>query len=76
MRERRSNPTILDLGTRWGVSGQLHAPVTLSQYPLHKNLNEPHNIKSLLPLLGIEPWPSSPRPLSIPTELSWFLGQR
>jgi hypothetical protein len=66
------------------VSGQLHTLATLPwgkslRHPLDRRLGGPHGQsgccgveKNLLPLLGIEPRPSNPQPIAIPTELSQF----
>jgi hypothetical protein len=65
-----------------GVSGQLHAPATLPPMEraltthrtgglldLRANLNAIEKIK-ILPLLGIEPWPSSLGLIAILSEVS------
>jgi hypothetical protein len=48
MGEWRYSSTILDLGTRWGVSGQLHAPAVLppaklSSVPFDMRLGGPQS---------------------------------
>ena len=58
LRSGRTAPHILRLGARWGVSGQLHAPVYLPvgrwrRQPLNGGLCGPHREKSL-PLPEIE----------------------
>jgi hypothetical protein len=72
MVECRYSSTILDLGTKWIVSGQLHAPAALPlgdspRYPLDRRLGGLQSRfgrcgdkKILLALMGIEPRPSRP----------------
>jgi hypothetical protein len=87
MGEWRYNSTIVEIGPRrsWVVS---FTPRPLSRrgrspwYPLDRRLGGPHSTSgyygeknNLLLLSGIEPWPSSPYPVSIPTELSWLLSK-
>jgi hypothetical protein len=67
------------------MSGQLHVPVALPtgtdpRYPLDKRLGEHQSWsgrcgkdKNLLPLPGIEPWPSSQQSVTIPNEITRFL---
>jgi hypothetical protein len=70
------------------VSGQLHGPATLPlekepQVPLDRRLGGPQSQfgrcgeeRNLLPLLGIEPRPSSLLPIATPTEISWLMRRR
>jgi hypothetical protein len=81
MGEWRYSSTILDLGTRWrwvvsSMSLPLYPWRNSPWYPLDRRPRglQSHSVccgekENLLSLLGVEPWPSSLQPATIPTEL-------
>jgi hypothetical protein len=65
--------TILDLGTRWRSVVSFKPLPLYPRYPLDRRLRPDAVEKTLLCMPKIEPRPSSPQPVAIPTELSRLL---